>query len=162
MVLRIPHALHRSDPRRCDRSRIGSGEIRELREDVVRFGRRAIALPSQAKVQRQAPANLPVIIDEQVEVFHDVVAIGVTRRACGGIDGKLRIVGKIILEIAVRVVADVADGAIRVQSAHIRRLGAECVGEVILPGGAQVPVAVQDAVLPAAAEFERMLAFRPG
>ena len=76
-------------------------KVGELRQLTGHFIRRPIAVPAQAKIQGEPGTNLPVILDEEVAIFHRVVAVRIGVRAGVGIDGRLHEIGKIILEVAI-------------------------------------------------------------
>ena len=156
-----PHAGDRADTGRGYLRRRVAGQVSELRDDAVGFGRRAVPLPAQSEVQRQVFCRLPVVIHEEIRVLHDVVTVGIGHRARSRVDRDFLVIRIVVLEVAGVHVRDVRDKASPVHRSNAARRNAREVGELVIAGRAEIPDAVQDAVLPAAADLDGVLAFGP-
>ena len=148
-------------------------EVRELGNNSINFSWRAVTLPTNAQIESQVLSDLPVVLHKPIVVVVVIMPISICMCARSGIDGgflKIRVVAG---EVSLSAIQKAGDSAvwlpgisvtgIRFRSDHKASawIDRSELAEFVLSRQAQIPVAIEDAVRPAAAKFEGMPAYRP-
>src|SRR5205085_9612003 len=120
------------------------------------FARRAVTVPAYPEVQGELGSDLPVVLNEPAVVVIVVVAISVGFRSRRRVNRGFLKIGIVIGKVAVRGRrGQICDRPIRLQRAITgwseRR---KQFGKLVVSGCAQVPIAIENSVLRAAAELD--------
>src|SRR5215469_1480226 len=178
-VVGVPHPGYRVDPCRRDATRVQdiAVQVGELCKDVMHFTWRSVTVPTNAEVQRQPRGQLPIILNEPIPIVIGIVTVGVGLCARCWVDRGLLIVRIVPGKIGIGLTGYACDRPVGLKrpvacSGDDRAGWTSCAGaarvnrrefaEFVSSGQAQIPVAVQNAILVAASELQGVPSGSPG